>query len=612
MAASPRLPADDETSFGHNMNQQGARSHQSGAGVQRLTTAGRRLQQLGGTSLQLEFQDSNLSPALSLLPVNQEVEENFTEYSLFQKSDTEFVPLRPYPDNSTGSERFPAHENSTQFSHCASLSQHPLAQTSLLSEGGASSSCNVSQHSLSLQQEGGREEPVHTNVQRGSPSRDASSGRESPTDPSDKPVGGASEVDVSFLSWDVPAQHLLELLQRDVGMPSSSSSAVSEAALKSAASISGESESSKTHTDHSTSQREGPPGEASLPQLQTQKPDQSRGLSPEVCNITMGSRSTQPDDSSERLHRELLSETQGGSGPAAPSERQTLECVTLPGESLTPRPSATAKDKPSVTRTNRSTAWTGPSLAGVDPSHREQDLWSSGNQTGIDGSYLGFLPKSQSTPGVFKAPSKSTVKPLLGHLSAIESHKDSSRQSSTGVSPEPAGHVLDAPHSSTVDPDETSCAKVQSLPSLNYMQKVDAWRENQSSGKTSLFDSLALQGFSGISPKKKAYDAVSDTLNRILSQQVAGSRQPPVSSAATLTAAPSSSVPQSGSSSARRGEAVGSAPCDNDDGGSAAHPSASPCHRSQPHSSLSTVVMSVKKDHQTAAEKDASQKEFPR
>lgn len=512
-----------------------------------------------------------------------------------------------------------------------SLSQHPLAQATILSEEGVSSICSLSQLSLSPQDKGRQEEMVHSplintvNDRQGIPFRDDAGSKEKDSetliDYSDKPVGEAPEDETLFLSKDIPAQQLLELLQRDVGMPSSSSSAVSstsETSVKSTASFNRESKStkvSKTSIDHSTIRREGPPGEASLPQQQTQKHYQSQTQLSEVCNITMGSRSTQPDDSSEVLRRELLSETEKGNSRDAQSKRQPVKSATPPCESLTPFPTDMSESKPSVTRTNLGgVPWTGAFSTGVERGHRAQDLWSSGNQTGIDGSYLGFLPQSQSTPGVFKAPPKSSVKATLGQLSAIESNKESSYQSSTGISSQPAVPVADTLRPGTADQcqDETNSAKVQSLPSLNYMQKVDAWRENQSSGKTSLFDSLALQGFSGISPKKKAYDAVSDTLNRILSQQAKSLHEPPVSSAANQNVTQSSSMAQFGSSP-RRGEAVGSAPSDRDNTGSVAQPSASPIGRSQSHSSISTVVLSVQKDQQTerAAGKEESQHQQP-
>ncbi|XP_056250114.1 platelet binding protein GspB isoform X2 [Seriola aureovittata] len=643
VVASPQLPADEDgiQSVGQSsINQLGPQSHRSASRDQRQSKLSRNdseLQQLERHSLEMlsvssEFQDSNLSPALLLLPVNAGMEHNFTEYSLFQQSDNEFAPLRAYPDISMATDRFhfPLQDATTQASECGSLSQHPLAQATILSEEGASR-CSLSQHSLSPGDEGRREEIVHSRLiattdRQDGPSRDDASSKEKVsvtlTNTLDKLVGKAVEDETFFLNKDIPAQQLLEILQKDVGMPSSSSSAVSsasETSVKSIASFSKNSKSSKVckpGIDQSMVRREGPPGEASLPQQQTKQPDrvtnpdQSRTLSSEVCNITVGSRSTQPDNSSEVLHRELLSEVERRSSHEAESKNQQWKGPS-PGQCLTPYPTETSESKPSVTRTNLGgMPWTGPFSAGVERVQREQDLWSSGNQTGIDGSYLGFLPQSQSTPGVFKAPSKSNVKATFGQLSAIESSKENSYQSSTGIPSHPAVPEADVhcPDTANQCQEEHTSAKVQSLPSLNYLQKVDAWRANQSSGKTSLFDSLALQGFSGISPKKKAYDAVSDTLNRILSQQARNLQQPPVSSASNQNVIQSSSTAPSGSSSQRRGEAVGSAPSDKDNTGSAARPSASPFGRSQSHSSLSTVVMSVQKDQQTRpAEKEKSQ-----
>lgn len=517
--------------------------------------------------------------------------------------------------------RFQPQDHTTQASDHGSLSQHPLAQATILSEEGANSCCSLSQHSLSPADEGRREETVHspliaTTDRQGVPSRDNTGSREDSetlTDPPDKQVGEAAEDETFFLNKDIPAQHLLELLQKDIGMPSSSSSAVSstsETSVKTAESFAKESKSTqvcKPGIDQIMVRREGPPGEASLPQRQTQQPDrdlhpdQSQTLSSEVCNITTGLRSTKPDDSSEVLRRELLSEVERRSSRETESKNQQRSSRTPPGQSLSPYPTVTSEGKPSVTRTNlRGVPWMGPFSAGVERGHREQDLWSSGNQTGIDGSYLGFLPQSQSTPGVFKAPPKSSVKAKLGQLSAIESNKENSYQSNTGISPQPAVPVADVhrPDTAYQCQEEATSAKVKSLPSLNYMQKVDAWRANHSSGQTSLFDSLALQGFSGISPKKKAYEAVSDSLNRILSQQARSLQQPPVSSAANQNVTQSSSMAPSGSSS-RRGEAVGSAPSDKDNTGSATRSSVSPFGRSQSPSSLNTVVMSAQKDQQT-------------
>ncbi|XP_058472362.1 uncharacterized protein alms1 isoform X2 [Solea solea] len=588
--ASPHMPEDKDKDVSQSehssmsqldpSSQHGTRQEQSHP---RLTTDD--LEHQRHHSLDLEFQDSNLSPALFLMPVNSGVEHNLNEYSLFQQSDNEFAPLRAYPDVSMASERFHSslQGRSSQASESGSLFQHPLAQTTILSEEATSSCCSLSIYSLPPVDKARQEEIDHSLLNAITDGQEALK-KDSETQ-SDRLAEEALDDDTYFLSKDIPAQHLLELLEKDVGVPNTSSSAVSSASEVSVKkTVSKSTNVCKSDIHQSQFRRERPPGEASLPEQQAQQADRSQELSSEVSNITMGSRSTRPDASSEMLHRELLSEVTRHSNLEAESRNQPLL-----GPCVTPYPTKASEEKNSATVQPS----TGPFSAGVERLHREQDLWSSGNQTGIDGSYLGFLPQSQSTPGVFKAPPKSSVKATLGRLSAIESDKEDSNPSSSRISPQPAISERDVHHPGTASQcrEENTSAKVQSLPSLNYMQKVDAWRANHSSCKTSLFDSLALQGFSGVSPKKKAYDAVSDSLNRILSEHV--------QSAANQNVTQSPSDAPSTSVSPRRGEAVGRAPSDKDNIGSAARPSNSPFGMSQSHSSLNTVIMSSQKDKET-------------
>ena len=515
---------------------------------------------------------------------------------------------------------FPPQDCTTYPSECGSLSQHPLAQATILSEEGAVSCCSLSQHSLSPGNQGKDQidHPPLTATTDDGQRLQSIEGKRSRENDSEalanrsvlQLVGEAAEDETFFLRKDIPAQHLLKLLQKEVGMQSITSSAVSSASETSVNTASSRVESkspkvSKCITDQSTGKREGPPGEACLSQKTMQpdrdsNPDQSGAPSSEAGNITMGSRSTQPDDSSEALHRELLSEVERLSSLEAGSKNKPPQ-----GQSVTPALKEVSEGKPNVVQANLgSVPWTGPFSAGVEHIQREQDLWSSGNQTGIDGSYLGFLPQSQSTPGVFTAPPKSSVKAKLGQLSAIESYKENSYQSSTAAPSQPAVPLADTclPETDSQCQAEAlqTSAEVHSLPSLNYMEKVDAWRANQSSGKTPLFDSLTLQGFSGMSPKKKAIGTTSDTLNPILTQHSRSLHQSPVSDAANQNIAQGRrATAPSGSSSSRRGEAVGSAPSDKGNRGSAAPPCASSFGRSQSHSSLSTVVMSISKHQQT-------------
>ncbi|XP_042624619.1 Alstrom syndrome protein 1 homolog isoform X3 [Cyprinus carpio] len=107
-------------------------------------------------TLQLEFQDSQVSPALTLLPCLDQ-SHLLSDSTFSQHTDAEFAPLRGFPDFSVMSERCPRTSNVavTDDSHLqntihdqAALSQHPLEVPTALSEG--EKSCfSLSQHSLS-------------------------------------------------------------------------------------------------------------------------------------------------------------------------------------------------------------------------------------------------------------------------------------------------------------------------------------------------------------------------------------------------------------------------------------------------------------------------------
>ncbi|CDQ94088.1 unnamed protein product [Oncorhynchus mykiss] len=375
----------------------------------------------------------------------------------------------------------------------------------------------------------------------------------------DRPLAVLPDDNASFLSGDIPVRKLLDLLQKDVGMPSGSSTLpdVSPELLPDV--------SPELLPDVSppvTGRREGPQGGASISPEKTEKlkSKQSSRMS-EISNITIRSLNSQPDESSNASRRQLCSELERSldSEPGAETQGGLRASVLGPGAGVGPQFSAGFS---------------------VERGHRERDLWSSGNQTGTepDVSFLSLLPQpvSQSTPGVFlHAPVRSSTK-----LSALTFNMEvSQRSSGSRVSPQPA---------------EPSGRSHHSLPSLNYLQKVDAWKANQSSNKMSFYDNLSLQGFSGVSPKQKAYDAVSDSLTRMLTQPQLGNQ--------TL------SMCESGPSSPSRGEAAGSGlPEREDTAGPVGGPS--PMGRSQSHSSLNTVVTSIQRAQhaQTHTDQDSSQ-----
>uniref|UniRef100_A0A1A7WL22 Alstrom syndrome 1 n=1 Tax=Iconisemion striatum TaxID=60296 RepID=A0A1A7WL22_9TELE len=571
VAASPHLPADDDVSQSFEETSP-PRAH-SGCSQDWKQSEPKTdhwdRKQAQRESLPLQFQESHLSPALSLLPVTSGVELSFTESSFFQQSDSEFAPLRAYPDVSVASERLhvPLQNQTTLSSEPSSLSQHPLAQATILSEEGTNNCCTFSQHILSPGTINKEEEMAATDTGQGLWREGTGEGEsETRTKVTDKHLRDVFQDDISFLSNDVPAQHLLDLLQKEVGMRSSSSSAVSSVSQRSGKSTRSTAKVCTSVTDQSLVRREHPPGEASLPQQQTKQSEQS-----EVRNITTGSRSTQPDDSSELLHTELLSETQRRRDLEAESNNKQGKVETQSGQSFTSFLKEESERGKAGLGSMRRMA---PFLGATGWIHREQDLWFSQSKTEIDGSYLGFLPQSQSTPGVFTA----QMKTKLGQLSAMKSDKNSRYESNAGITPQPAVSKVDVCFPDKLCQSKNNSvqasAEVQSLPSLNFMQKVDAWRTKPALG--SGFNSPDLGGSSGL------------PLNRI-AQQAWTLQRPSATGAAKLNA----SLALSGSSSPRRGEAVGGGPGDKNNGGSAAPPIASPLGRSQSHSSLSTVIMSV-------------------
>ncbi|XP_036006870.1 cell wall protein RBR3-like [Fundulus heteroclitus] len=520
-------------------------------------------------ALQLDFQDSHLSPALPLLPLTSGLEHSVTGCSFFQQGDPEFAPLRAFPDVSVASERFhpPLRDSTAHSSEQSSLSQHPLAQTTLLSDEGADDSLSAGSKVKQEEMAPLLSSDATANTPQALPGE---GGKELESqalpDPTDGNAGGIHGDETFFLREDVPARQLLDLLQKEVGMQSSSSSSA----------VSSESQTSTKSKPRPTEaykgvmfERQGPPGEAS--------PSQQQEKHQEMGNITSGSRRTQPDDSSEELHRQLLYEVR------RLSSREATEEPKGP----TPAPRSVT---PSVKESRGKWSET-PFPAGSEWVHRERHLWSSKKQTGSDDSYLGFLPQSQSTPAVFLAPFRFKGEAKPGRRFAVGSNDDVLYRSGAGTA-SAGGRLPDSANQRAEDALQAS-DKVHSLPSFNYLQKVDAWRTKASSERTPPLESPALHRLSGVSPERKGDEAGSDAPNQGLTQQAL--RQPSTSHDAPQIP---SSAP-SGGPSPGRGEAVGGAPSDLENKGPAAPPSASPLGRSQSLSSLSTVVMSADKRQQT-------------
>ncbi|KAJ8407628.1 hypothetical protein AAFF_G00274850 [Aldrovandia affinis] len=517
---------------------------------------------------------------------------------------------------------------------CCSLSQHTLSP---FSEDGEQDAEHIRAALEEMQQE---REPCYGVA--GRPPTHTSDGKEQSTPnarPQEKSMGAKAKISGSFLSGNIGAPLLLELPLRDVRLSSSSSvvSSASETSVNKGSSSRGSTghkpfkpeegpssrqeeftepkkaqqeisvgakldrSRSSLEQEPSAGHREHPLGGVSCSSSKQAK--RSRGTldfsrRSEESNITTRSFRGQRDDDSDALREQLCCEIEKARQSAA---QEAESHSKLPGSrSVTPKTCSlgTYSGRESTivevpTGINKTVGQLSEGFS-FERGHTERELSSFGNRTAVDGSFLGSLsqPVSQSTPGVFLGPPRPSVQPPIGKLSPIESNPEMSQhpiRAAQSCSSIP--HLAPAFDISVRDPSGAgpgtgtlkdsslkSTGKIHALPSLNYMEKVGAWNVNQTSGKT-FYDNLALRGFSGVSPKKKAFDAISDSLNRMLSQE--GSSKPfQVTSASGASShSPRRNLAASFSGTLSIGEDPGGGSC-----------SASPLDRYRSHSSLSPAT----------------------
>ncbi|KAH1170097.1 hypothetical protein KIL84_001082 [Mauremys mutica] len=174
----------------------------------------------------------------------------------------------------------------------------------------------------------------------------------------------------------------------------------------------------------------------------------------------------------------------------------------------------------------------------IERGHKNTGISPLFNLPVDDGSFFGQLaqPIYQSTPGIFVSRSEKQEVPgkplpiksnLQASLTCL--NEETSRNSSTNtlVSSAEKHHASQSGQEINSESYESlrtmypRAGRIQSLPTLNFMEKVGAWNMNQPMEK--IPDTLALCGLSGVSPRKKAYSAIADSLNRILSKQSSSS-----------------------------------------------------------------------------------------
>ncbi|XP_066575772.1 ALMS1 centrosome and basal body associated protein isoform X2 [Amia ocellicauda] len=462
-------------------------------------------------------------------------------------------------------------------SNC-SLSQHTLSHMSL--DEGISNFVKISEEEMEgYQLSGLKESQFEACVQ----TRGDSAGEQhasSVPDYQENLFKQLLEDEASFLSTDCPNPLLHELLEKDVGLAISGAFPYASGSSTKRTLSGNESQKDKAvnkdqdvtlsenpenprnpaeqlealvvpqlDLSRSSSDQESlrgsrnfPPGGISLlsPKLIESATDKALRQS-ELCNITTRSCRTQSDDElTEALRKQLCSEIlssrhlKSGSRKAQKESDPTLQSNQQGTPNTGSLGTYSGKDStiievPTGIRKNEITSSSGFSF---ERGHKEREMSSMENRTAVDGSLLGCIaqPVSQSTPGLFSEVLRATVQPPYRKLTPIE------------FNPEATLPTEDVPHSrsskllaSAINTDLTEASspmtykdslnaclkktrKIQSLPTLNYMEKVGAWNVTQYTGQT-FFDNLALKGFTGVSPKKKAFNAIADSLNNIFTQQ---------------------------------------------------------------------------------------------
>ncbi|XP_043111543.1 uncharacterized protein alms1 isoform X2 [Puntigrus tetrazona] len=546
-------------------------------------------------TLQLEFQNSQLSPALTLHPCLDK-SHLLSDSTFYQHSDAEFVPLRGFPDFSVMTERCPRTSNVavTDDPHLqntvldqAVLSQHPLEAPTVLSEG-ENSCCSLSQHSLS----------PGDHCKEREDQRSISYGAE---DKIIRHMEGEEQTTAQQLSDGMSTRHLVVSREEDVSDNSTISSTSEFATLHQ--------NIDKIQLDTFVNLQKG----REQPQGDSLSLSSSFRKAADVSNITFRDSRILSHQTNDHLH-DHLSAGQRGSISAPASRHHSGNKSSLSGLCATPA---------------------GEGLMRVQD--LQKVLCSSGHLTAADGSFLSSQPVSQSTPALpLMRPPPSLTKLSLIHskqeaaASAATSSQNSQCKSGLIPSLDLSDQRSSPIHSQTtatvpLEPSETvqtmshahpisnkqvprpilnashpdtqlffssardqvpllALGRVHSLPSLNYLQKVDAWKANQSSSR-SFYDNLAQQGFDGVSPKKKAKDVVSEELNHMLSRDTHLTFGTNFSSQMTQPLSSS----HSGSGSPRRVDVVGMGAC-------RGQATESPVNRSHSHSSLSSVVTSIQRD----------------
>ncbi|MFT7817253.1 hypothetical protein Z043-122366 [Arapaima gigas] len=549
----------------------------------------------GSCCLQLEFQDSHLSPALPLLPANFAKTHSVFEDTTFHQSDLEFGALRGSPDVSFASVQFPMqlHLRETSNSELSwgqlasdhiSLSQHSLTLNAASSED-ASSCCSISEHTMSpasAKKEDTNFDHLHIGTGEEGEHKDTySEKKDEEAQNFDKKEQTSINVNVqekanpegNTLNVTVPTQlsDVLEKVAEDVGNTISSAykTSMSRPASRECK-ISQGSDPKESFTEMQqgdTLKEHGWQGLAmptqdffrttndksvgyiqplsvadSLPVPKEAEKSMQVFAEAELSNIADQPSCVPHQSHSIGVRHQMCCDIEEieQSNPRIETENENSH---MPKSSQSDAPAGTDSGRESTiievtvdTSKTEAQCSTGFSF---EQGHAEREMFPSGNHAVVDGSFLRSLlqPVSQSTPEVFSQclqtvvpfvpgkPSSVTSKVEVSLTSASKVQSSSSKQSFATVfndHVEVFGQEDQKLNSATLQ----SSRKIQTLPSMSYMEKVGAWNTNQSSGGT-YFDNLHRSGV--IFPNKKKFDTVSDMSDHMIAHQGSTLKPPMVS-----------------------------------------------------------------------------------
>ncbi|XP_062852137.1 centrosome-associated protein ALMS1 isoform X3 [Trichomycterus rosablanca] len=558
-------------------------------------------------SLQLaELQDSCLSPVLTLIPQGKTFIPS--ESTLLHQTELDFAPLRGSPDLSVFLERCPRMSHldvDTESNHPdrsleqASLSQHPLGVTTAILED-VSSCCSLSQHSLSPNSDyqaswvhekkfGKKYEKLLDGEFGDSVSK------------LQKYVGVASSDEVTLVSKNAFSQTGAAPValntpeeQSKHCNPTCKDDSDFRAAEKLQVRLSGGRKQPQGGCSSSVSHRK------TMGSVETSLSSRMSAIS----NITVRFARMQPDETTDFRHRQLELQSDAAISTLGsinqienkiPSSAQYVSSASLcePGLTRAPKNSARHPTADGFFLTSQPVSQSTPAvlfgrgapvLTELTPIYSQQntEATSAINQ-------IPALDLSNTNPLTIPDVSHATsLDPAeTQKVSNIYSEKQLNQEASSpkiyvlaltreDASFEPHTQSIGSTSQSTSDRELSnqelmlSSRRVHSLPSLSSLQKVDAWKASQSSSRS--FHDLALQGFAGVSPKRKAQDSASETVNIILSPQSLEN--------------PSRAVNVSGLRHRNMAEA----------GGVVQPTPASPLTHSHSHLSLGTVIVPVQQD----------------